>query len=141
MQQKIVIDTNVYIDIFNSGVYESLRQPFRFIVFLAYPVLHELWMGAKGNSEIKHLSVFQSQFIKLNRLILPSPATLTAIGEACHKLRFTGKLDPAHPKHYNDVTIAALARQVGAAVITQNSKDFSLIKDVLDFEFFVPAGK
>ena len=39
MQQKIIIDTNIYIDIFNSGHHQNLRNPFQYIVFLAHPVL------------------------------------------------------------------------------------------------------
>jgi predicted nucleic acid-binding protein len=31
--------------------------------------------------------------------------------------------------------IAALAHQIGAAVLTKNSKDFTVIRDKIDFEF------
>lgn len=134
MQQKIVIDTNVYIGIFNHDLHQDLRNPLERIVFLAYPVLHELWMGAKGNREVKHLIALQTEFAKLKRLIVPTTRTLLSIGQTCHRLRITGKLDPVHPKHYNDVSIAALARQIGATVITTNSRDFSMIQSVLDFE-------
>jgi predicted nucleic acid-binding protein len=138
VQNKIVIDTNVYIDIFNSGSHESLRNPFQYIVFLAYPVLHELWMGAKGKREVKHLIVFQNEFLQLNRMIVPTVSTLIFTGQVCYKLRTSGKLDPAHPKHYNDVTIAALARQIGATVITKNLKDFEVIQSVIDFDYQGP---
>ncbi|MBW1800012.1 MAG: hypothetical protein JRJ85_04700, partial [Deltaproteobacteria bacterium] len=106
MQRKIVIDTNIYIDIFNTGLHGNLRNPFPYIVFLAHPVLHELWMGAKGRKEIKHLTAFQNEFVKSKRLIMPTAATLISIGKACHKLRTSGNLDPVHPKHYNDISIA-----------------------------------
>ena len=138
MQQKIIIDTNIYIDIFNSGLHEILRNPFRYVVFLAYPVLHELWMGAKGKKEVKHLVTVQNEFIKLKRFIVPSVATLVLIGQACHKLRSSGKLDPVHPKHYMDITIAVLARQIGATVITNNIQDFKIIQNVIDFDFERP---
>ena len=138
MQQKVVIDTNVYIDIFNSGLHENLSNPFEYIVFLAHPVLHELWMGAKGKREIKHLIAFQNHFAKLKRLIVPTKATLISIGRACHQLRSTGKLDPVRPTHYNDTSIAALARQIGATVITHNSQDFSVIQSAVDFDFEPP---
>jgi predicted nucleic acid-binding protein len=138
LQEKIVIDTNIYIDIFNSDLYRSLRNPFHYIVFLAYPVLHELWIGAKGKREIKHLTAMQNGFIKLNRFIIPSATTLVLIGRACHELRTSGKLDPVYPKHYNDISIAALSRQIGATVITRNVVDFSVIKGFIDFEFEKP---
>ena len=138
MQQKIVIDTNIYIDIFNSDLYGNLRNPFHYIVFLAYPVLHELWMGAKGKQEIKHLNAFQNEFIKLKRLIVPTVTTLILIGRACHQLRSSGKLNPVHPKHYNNISIAALARQIGATVISHNVEDFDVIQSVIDFSFEGP---
>ncbi len=138
MQQKTIIDTNVYIDIFNDDRHQSLRNPFERIVFLAHPVLHELWMGAKGKREIKHLIAFQSAFAKLKRLLIPTPSTLISVGRACHRLRSSGKLDPVHPKHYNDISIASLARQIDATVITHNTRDFSTIQSVMDFEFEPP---
>ena len=138
LQQKIIIDTNVYIEIFNDDRHENLRNPFETIVFLTHPVLHELWMGAKGKREIKHLTTFQNEFAKLKRLLIPTPATLLSIGRVCHQLRSSGKLDPVHPKHYNDITIASLARQIGATVITRNTRDFSIIQSAIDFELEQP---
>jgi len=138
VQQKIIIDTNIYIDIFNRGLHGNLHNPFRFIIFLAHPVLHELWMGAKGKKEIKHLTTLQNQFIKLRRLIIPTVNTLVLIGKACHQLRTTGKINPVHPKHYNDISIAVLAHQVGASVITHNIQDFKVIQHSIDFNFEKP---
>lgn len=138
MQQKIIIDTNIYIDIFNSDSHKNLRNPFQYIVFLAYPVLHELWMGAKGKQEIKHLTTFQNEFIKLKRLILPTATTLILIGQVCRQLRSSGKLDPIYPKHYNDITIAALSRQIGATMLTRNFQDFTIIQTVINFDFEAP---
>ncbi|MFH1699278.1 MAG: PIN domain-containing protein [Candidatus Zixiibacteriota bacterium] len=138
MQKKIIIDTNIYIGIFNQGLHENLRNPFQYIVFLAYPVLHELWMGAKGRKEIKHLTAFHNEFIQLKRLIIPTVTTVISIGKACRELRTSGKLDPIHPKHYNDISIAALARQIGATVFTHNTRDFGIIKRAIDFDFEKP---
>jgi hypothetical protein len=53
---------------------------------------------------------------------------------ACQKLRFSGKLDPANPRQYNDVCIAFLARQIGATVVTRDINDFKKIKRVVDFK-------
>jgi predicted nucleic acid-binding protein len=138
LQQKIIIDTNIYIEIFNSSLHENLRNPLQYIFFLAHPVLHELWMGAKGKQEIRHLNAFQNEFIKLKRLIVPTVTTLILIGRACHQLRSSGQLNPVYPKHYNDITIAALARQIGATVITHNIEDFNVIQSVIDFSFEGP---
>jgi predicted nucleic acid-binding protein len=135
MQRKIIIDTNVYIDLFNRGLHQEIINPFQHVTYLAYPVLHELWMGLKDRREIRLLTAWRDRFIQLQRLIVPTVATIVLIGEACLQLRATGKLDPAYPKHYNDVAISAAARQVGASVITKNAKDFQIIQSVIDFDF------
>ena len=135
MQRKIIIDTGVYIDLFNRGLHRDIINPFLNVTYLAYPVLHELWMGLKDRQETRLLSAWRDRFIQLQRLIVPTVATLVLIGEACLQLKAAGKLDPTHPKHYNDVTISAAARQIGATVITKNTKDFQIIQSVIDFGF------
>ena len=68
----------------------------------------------------------------------PLASALVLIGRVCHQLRSSGKIDPVHPKHYNDISIAALARQIGATVITHNTEDFKLIQNAIDFDFEKP---
>ena len=135
MQQKIIIDTGVYIDLFNMGLNKEIINPFQQLTYLAYPVLHELWMGLRDRQELRLLTAWRDRFIQLQRIIVPTVASLVLIGEACLQLKKSGKLDPAHPKHYNDVAISAAARQIGATVITKNAKDFKIIQSVIDFEF------
>jgi predicted nucleic acid-binding protein len=135
MQRKIIIDTSVYIDIFNHNLHSEIVNPFQNVTYLAYPVLHELWMGLKNKQEIRALTQWRERFIRLKRFVIPTVATLTLIGDACLQLRVSGKLDPVYPKHYNDICISALAHQIGAAVLTKNSKDFKVIRDKVDFEF------
>ena len=135
MQKKIIIDTGVYIDLFNRGLKKEIINPFQHITYLAYPVLHELWMGLQGRQEIRLLTAWRDRFIQLQRIIVPTVASLVLIGEACLQLKKAGKLDPTHPKHYNDVAISAAARQIGATVITKNTKDYKYIQSVIDFDF------
>jgi predicted nucleic acid-binding protein len=135
VQEKVVFDTNIYIGIFNHGLYQHEISGLNKVMYMAHPVLHELWIGAKGNAEIKHLIRLGNAFVKLGRLIQPDPATQILIGRVCHKLRFSGKLDPKNPRDYNDVCIALLARQIGATVITRNVDDFKRINEAIDFNF------
>jgi predicted nucleic acid-binding protein len=100
---------------------------------LAPPVLHELWMGARGKKEVNLLVTFQNEFVRLKRLIIPTISTLLLIGQSCRRLRKSGKLDPFHPKSYNDISIAAAAHQIGAIVLTKNIRDFKIIQGVIDF--------
>jgi predicted nucleic acid-binding protein len=135
VQEKVVFDTNIYIGISNHGLYQHEISGLNKVMYMAHPVLHELWIGAKGNAEIKHLTRLGSAFVKLGRLIQPDPATQILIGRVCHKLRFSGKLDPKNPRDYNDVCIALLARQIGATVITRNVEAFERINEAIDFNY------
>jgi predicted nucleic acid-binding protein len=135
MQEKVVFDTNIYIGIFNRSQFTNEINWLKKLTYLVHPVLHELWIGAKGKSEIKHLTLFGNTFVKLGRLVLPEPATQINIGRVCQKLRSTGKLDPGDPRQYNDVCIALLARQIGATVVTQDTSGFKRIQKVVDFRF------
>ena len=135
MQEKVVVDTGVYIDVFNRGLYKEEIDGFNKIMYLAHPVLHELWMGAKGRREVRHLEQFSIRFFKLRRLITPTPATQLRIGRVCRKLRASGTLDPKQPRIYNDVCIAVLARQIGATVVTKNICDFDEIGKAIDFSY------
>ena len=47
MVEKVVFDTNIYIGIFNRGLYQDEINRFKKVVFLVHPVLHELWLGAR----------------------------------------------------------------------------------------------
>ena len=135
MQEKVVFDTNIYINIFNRNKYSNEINWFNQLTYLVHPVLHELWMGAKGQAEIRHLKRFGRAFVKLDRLVQPAPATQTNIGQACQKLRSAGKLDPKNPRQYNDVCIALLTRQIGATLVTLDTTDFKSIQSVVDFKF------
>ena len=135
MQEKVVFDTNIYIDVFNRGLHQEEINGFQKIMYLAHPVLHELWMGAKGKKEIRHLEQFSARFIRLKRLIIPEPATQIRIGKVCHMLYTSGKLNPKQPRIYNDICIALLARQIGASLVTKNEADFEKIRKVADFDY------
>ena len=94
-------------------------------------------MGAKTNKELNFLTEWSEKFANLNRLIIPTPSSLFMIGKVCHQLRTSGKLEPTHPKQYNDICIAVLARQIGATLLTQNEKDFRLVQSVIPFKCVV----
>ena len=135
MQEKVVFDTSVYIGVFNQGLYQNEINGFNKVMYLVHPVLHELWIGARGKREINHLINFGAGFIQLGRLVAPSSFTQVLIGKVCQKLRSSGRLDPSNPRMYNDVYIALLARQIGATVVTTNISDFQKIQQIVDFKF------
>jgi len=135
VQEKVIFDTNVYIGVFNAGLFQDEINGFNKVMYLVHPVLHELWIGAKGKKEVNHLISFGARFIELGRLVVPAASTQILIGKVCQKLRLSGKLNPSYPHIYNDVSIALLARQIGATVVTRNISDFEKIHKVVDFSF------
>ena len=139
-QQKALAGADFVINCIQVGGLESWDLDIEIpriqnLTYLTYPVLHELWMGLKNKQETRALMQWRERFIQLKRLVVPTVATLTLIGDTCLQLRISGKLDPVYPKHYNDISIAALAQQIGATVLTKNQKDFMAIRDKIDFEF------
>ena len=130
-----MFDTNVYLGIFNRGLYRDAINWSNKVTYLVHPVLHELWIGAKGRAEVQHLIRFGNTFVKLGRLVQPAPSTQLVIGQVGQGLRAAGHLDPKQPRHYNDVCIAMFARQLGATVVTTDIEDFQCIHDVIDFRF------
>ena len=52
MQEKVVFDTNVYIGVFNQGLYQDEIDGFNKVMYLVHPVLHELWIGARKKREV-----------------------------------------------------------------------------------------
>ena len=135
MQEKVVFDTNVFIGVFNHGLFQDEINGFNKVMYLVHPILHELWIGAKGKKEINHLVNFGARFIKLGRFVAPSASTQVLIGQVCHKIRASGKLGPAYPHIYNNVSIALLARQIGATVVTASISDFEKINQVVEFRY------
>jgi len=135
VQEKVVFGTSVYIGILNHGLFQDEINGFNKVMYLVHPVLHELWFRAKGKKEINHLINLGAMFIKLGRLVVPSASTQALIGQICQKLRSSGGLNPVYPRIYNDASIALLARQIGAAVVTVHISDFEKIHQVVDFRF------
>jgi len=135
LQEKVVFDTGVYLDLFNQGLHRHEVDGFNKVMYLAHPVLHELWLGARGRREVRHLERLSAAFLRLKRLITPLPATQMRIGRVCRELRSAGKLDPRQPRLYNDVCVALLARQIGATVVTTNPADFKTIARFVDFRY------
>ena len=135
MQEKVVFDTGVYIDLLNRGLHQEEIDGLSKVMYLAQPVLDELWLGARGGKEVRHLERFSRAFIRLKRLITPSPSTQLRTGHVLRALRSAGRLDPRQPRLYNDVCIALLARQIGATVVTTNPADYLEIARFVDFRY------
>lgn len=129
----VLLDTSVYIDYWERGLYISTLEQIRrtFIVRNSSVVLSELYRGAKTKQAL-HL---------VEGLYKLSKPCWTPNGE---DWRTAGKiLRQVGQKHgwearrirdlQNDVLIALTARRYGATILTANQMDFVLLRNYVHF--------
>ena len=129
---SITFDTNIFI---------SRKPPFDEFpdsLYLSVVVLQELVVGAQDETDIKLFSTVRREFEKAGRLLVPNADDWWEVGRIINRLQrqrkshsggSTPKL-PADEKYRitNDVLIARTAKRAGVTVVTDNTKDFTLIK-------------
>ncbi len=133
--QRVVVDTNVYIDWLNQGRHEDVLFRRESVKYLSAVVLMELAAGAFSARDRKLVQEVQSAFAKVGRILVPTLAVYEDAGEVLRRLQ--------ESRHYslasayglvNDVLIALSARSIGAMVITENERDFVAIQAVRPFK-------
>lgn len=133
--QRIVIDTNVYIDWLNSGRYEEILFAPGAVKHLSSVVMMELWAGAFAPRDRKLLQNITRSFSTVGRLLLPTVAVYQDAGEVLRRLQIArGYTARGTAMLVNDVLIALSARSIGATVITQNKRDYVAIQGIRPFQ-------
>jgi predicted nucleic acid-binding protein len=136
--QRIVIDTNVYIDWLNSGRYEELFFAPGAVKHLSSIVMMELLAGAFAPKDRKLLQGITRSFAAVGRLLLPTIAVYQDAGEVLRRLQVVrGYMARGTATLVNDVLIALSARSIGATVITQNKRDYVAIQSIRPFQLRV----
>ncbi|MBA2714459.1 MAG: type II toxin-antitoxin system VapC family toxin [Rubrobacteraceae bacterium] len=141
----ILLDSNVYIRSFND---ETFGTEFRAFHQAALPqlalsavVLTELLVGANSPAREKVLRrTIVEPFQARKRIHVPTRQTWELSAEVDRRIRALGSFAAslAQRGFFNDILIAASARELGGVVVTQNVADFTLIQRVLDFQFRTP---
>ncbi len=122
---KILLDTNIVIEIFAGNPKLSKRLDLFQELFIPSIVLGELYVGInRVRNRTKHLQILNS-FISLVNIIPVDEATSKIYGEIVAALFKKGKPIPS-----NDVWIAALAIQHQVALLTRD-KHFNEIEGLL----------
>lgn len=133
---KAILDTSVLIPFINQRIAHpvlsiDIGKP---LLHLSAVVLAELYAGALDIRTIKLLDKLYKTFHDVNRIIIPYSSDWQTAGKIIAKLGGKyGYEDRFLSKIQNDVLIALSARQVGAFVVTNNTKDFLRIKEFLNF--------
>ena len=136
--KRLLFDTSVYITAIRSGLFSPA---FRMIqeslprTHLASVVSAELLVGATTPAARRAVLTFILRVHTVRRVVTPDAGTWERAGELLGRIR----QDEPHlrskiPTLWNDLLIALSARQIGAIVVTQNARDFTLIRRYLRFD-------
>lgn len=140
-----LIDSNVYIRGFRDSVFgESLRHFHRTHLpqlVLSAVVVHELLVGAVTSRKEQTLRrQLVEPFRVRRRLHVPARQTWELTASVDRRLRKRSSLASKLRTRafFNDLLIAASARELGAVILTENREDFDIISSVLDIRHIEP---
>lgn len=135
---RVIIDTNVYIDWLNDGLYETVIFQRDAVKHLSAVVLMELAAGAFSLRDRRLVREISSAFGRVGRIVAPTGSMYQEAGEVLRRLQESlgYTLASAHGLA-NDVLIALSALSIGAVVITQNDRDFVAIKKIRPFRLSI----
>lgn len=141
----ILLDSNVYIRSFNDpavgAAFRTFHQAALPQLVLSVVVLTELLVGADSADRERTLRrTIVEPFQARRRIHMPTRQTWELSASVDRRIRAMGGFAAslAQRGFFNDILIAASARELGAEVITHNVADFALIRRVLDFQFRLP---
>jgi predicted nucleic acid-binding protein len=133
--ERIVIDTNVYIDWLNEGRHEAILFQREAVKYLSAVVLMELSAGAFSVRDRRLVQAVTSAFAKVGRILAPTASIYEEAGDVLRRLQATRGYTMASAYGLtNDVLIALSARSIGATVITQNEQNFVAIQTIRPFK-------
>ena len=133
--ERVVIDTNVYVDWLNEGQHEAILFQREAVKYLSAVVLMELSAGAFSVRDRRLVREVTSAFAKAGRTLVPTVAIYEEAGDVLRRLQESRGYTVASAYGLvNDVLIALSARSIGATVITQNERDFVAIQTIRPFK-------
>ena len=133
--ERVVIDTNIYLDWLNKGQHEAILFQREAVKYLSAVVLMELSAGAFSTRDRRLVREVTSAFAKVGRILVPSVTIYEEAGDVLRRLQESRGYTVASAYGLaNDVLIALSARSIGATVITQNERDFVAIQSIRPFK-------
>lgn len=132
MTRIAVIDSNVYIGLFRRGLFQGELATInsRFILKTSSVVLLELYQGCINKRELREIEKLE----KTSRIICPTPQNWTEVGKLLNRVVLHQFEARKIRDLENDALIAISAKATGAMVITNNKKDFELIREARPFD-------
>lgn len=136
---RLILDTSVYIPYINDGIAHPVvdfpeGHP---IFYMSAVVMEELYAGTSDAVTIRLLDRLFDTFVKLNRMVTPDAPDWRKTGQiVAHLGRKYGFEAVFLSRITHDVLIALSARRIGAAVVTNNIKDFLRIQEYVAVKIF-----
>lgn len=140
----VVFDTNVYVAAIREGVNGPSFGRLEAAAprtFLAAIVSAELRAGARDEAGRRLVVELLRRFDRLGRVVVPATESWNDAGDL---LATIARREPALRTKirslWNDALIALSARQIGATVVTENLRDFRLLRRYTRFELEPAPG-
>ena len=139
-----VFDTNVYVAALREGLagaaFGRLEESAPRTV-LASVVSAELRAGARDDVGRRVVADLVSRFDRLGRVVVPTDRSWNDAGDILASIaRREPGLRTKVRGLWNDTLIALSARQIGAALVTENLHDFRLLRRYVRFELEAAPG-
>jgi predicted nucleic acid-binding protein len=134
----MVFDTNVYVAALREGLggasFGRLQEAAP-RTFLASVVSAELRAGALDEAGRNVVTTLARRFEQLGRVVAPTAGSWNDAGDVLSRI---ARREPAFRTKirglWNDTLIALSARQIGATLVTENVRDFTLLRRYVRFE-------
>jgi predicted nucleic acid-binding protein len=136
---KLVLDTSIYIPFINKGIaHPAVESHYGHpLLYLSAVVIEELYAGALDVPSMRLLDKLYDTFSGLGRLVTPDASDWQKAGKVVANLgRKYGFENIFLTKITHDILIALSARRIGAAILTNNMKDFVRIQEFVDFKLY-----
>lgn len=134
--QRVVFDSDLYIDWIEAGLHQELMLDRSLIRYMSTVVLLELQAGALTTGSADAVSDLYKTFGRTGRLLVPSAETYWRAGSILRALQARHRINVRRRfRLANDCLIALSARQIGATLLTRNVRDYKLIREVAPFAF------
>ncbi len=137
-----LVDTNVYIRAIRDTAFGAAFRTWHARaaprLALSAVVLHELLVGASDRRLRHHIETqFVAPFGARGRLLVPTARTWAQAAAADRSLRrdLRHRVLLERRSFANDLLIALSAREIGATIVTHNTRDFALIASATGVRF------
>ena len=143
--RKLVLDTNCFIDASKTdaanAAYELFTAQAAPRLYLSSVVAAELLAGAISASELTQLEdAVLKPYQRRDRIVTPSTTAWNSLGTTLATLvREEGLQLETTPRSFIfDILIAYSCREIGAVLVSANSRDLARIARVFAFDYLAP---